>query len=201
MTRRPLPLCLPALFALLSACGGRASSADTDADLPGDIPSVEEVPSVDTPSTDTPSVDTPSGDVPEDLQRLELRRFDDSNDVEGSLLRCEYSERIKVYFRSGELSTGSCEELGGGVSRARETKKILDADMERILEAYAELRVVSGGQCESSADRLSLAVLSEDDPADVPVLDAEHSGCPLPGLEGKAFVQGLDQLYRVLASL
>ena len=48
---------------------------------------------------------------------------------------------------------------------------------------------------------LSLAVLSQDDSEDLQLLDAEHSGCPLTGVEGEAFVQGLENLYRVLAGL
>jgi hypothetical protein len=46
-----------------------------------------------------------------------------------------------------------------------------------------------------------LAVISRDDSGDLQLLDAEHSGCPLAGVEGEAFVQGLEQLYRVLAEL
>jgi hypothetical protein len=198
MGRRSLLLvCVSLALEGSTACGGKAVSADHDGDLPG----------VDTPVSDPPG-GAPINDAPDPeatleqgaaLYRLELRRADESSAVTMGF-GCEFSERLKVYFRSHEMITKTCVNIGqGGLSGARETTALLDGDLERIRSAYDQLQPAPGGRCERSSEWLSLDV--ETNATDRQWLDVEHSDCPLEELEGRGFVEGLGPLYQLLTDL
>ena len=101
----------------------------------------------------------------------------------------------------GNTAAFEPERILGSVVRRLHERPLLDSDLERIQSAYEQLRPASGTQCDGSARWLSLDIESVERAEDRRVLDVEHSGCPLLGVEGDDFVQGLGQLHDLLAEI
>jgi len=176
-----VPLYLCTVLASLPACGGKVSGADVD--LPGA----------------GASSGLPGTGKPAALRSFELRLTDRSNET--ALIGCAgYTVGFTVYFRSRSLTTRYCEHTEQS-NISSDSQPLLDTDLDRIQSAYDQLRPVSSLQCSSSPEWLSLDVKTEKLADRRKLFDVEHSGCPRAEAASKTYVEGLGELYGVLAEL
>jgi hypothetical protein len=114
----------------------------------------------------------------------------------------DYVSRVAVSLRANAISWSTCEPQPND-GRYQKNGGRMDLDepsRARVLSAYRRLRLSADSQCTPSAATLTLD-LEPTSGAALLFADAEHSACPVPGLQRSSFVEGLNELYDLLARL
>lgn len=114
----------------------------------------------------------------------------------------EYASRVAVSLRANAISWSTCEfDPNAGQYVGYGGRKALDEPIRaQVLSAYRRLRLSADSQCTPSAATLALDLQPESG-EELLFADAEHSACPVPGLQRSSFVEGLNEMYELLQRL